>query len=412
MGVARKVISYIVSITLPLSGCITESGSLSGLNIGPQLSSFFDFTVDARVDESKPKLEVIIPVFDPAIPENSQEVTEKNIWPELRRAEANRFAYKLKQALENTGAFGAVRVTPDKKATGDLYLIGKIIKSDGEDVEIELAGIDISGEKWFSKSFDYTVKEEYYKNVRNKGKDAYDPLFENAAKYVASRLHSRTMETLSKTKQLTELRFGSNMSEDAFKKNMAVNDGRFVLASFPSDEDPMLKRTRAVRIRDQMFVDSLQDTYSSFSERMTDSYLIWQEQSFNELKAKREAEIEAAGKAIVGVLLIGLAVAAAAAGSRNNNYSTGTAQVTAGLLAGAGGVALLASSFRTSEEAKVHRNALEELGKSIDVELAPQVVSMEKETAKLTGTAKEQFAQWRKFLQQIYAQEKTPDANL
>jgi hypothetical protein len=37
------------------------------------------------------------------------------------------------------------------------------------------------------------------------------------------------------------------------------------------------------------------------------------------------------------------------------------------------------------------------------------VIEFEKKTVELTGTAKEQFAQWRAFLKQIYAQEATPD---
>jgi len=46
------------------------------------------------------------------------------------------------------------------------------------------------------------------------------------------------------------------------------------------------------------------------------------------------------------------------------------------------------------------------------VSIAPQVVEMEQQTVELTGTAKEQFAQWRSFLKKIYAQEKTPEKTL
>ena len=412
MKLAKKIISYILSITLPLSGCATDYASFPTFNVGPELSNFFNLPIEVKVDENKPKLDVVIPVFDPGLSENSQENLEKNAWPELRRAEANRFAYKLKLALEATGAFGAVRVTPDRTATGDLYAIGKIKESNGQEVEIELTVIDISGQQWFSKSFEHSVKDEYYKNVRNKGNDPYDPLFEKSARYLAAQLNGNSSEKLAKTKQLTELRFGANLSQDAFKENMAIDGGRFILSSFPSDNDPMLRRTRAVRVRDQLFVDGLQENYSSFSERMSDSYFNWQEHSSRELKAKKDAELEAAGKAVVGVLAIALAVAVIAAGAKNNNPSMGTAQMSAGLLAGVGGAVLLQSSFRVSEEAKIHRTALEELGSSIDIELAPRVVALEKQTVQLTGTAKEQFAQWRRFLQQIYAQERTPDSKL
>ena len=68
----------------------------------------------------------MIPVFDPGIPENPDDYEKLGIWPELRRAEATKFALMMKAALQSTGAFGAVRVTPDKNSTGNLYVLGKI----------------------------------------------------------------------------------------------------------------------------------------------------------------------------------------------------------------------------------------------------------------------------------------------
>ncbi len=70
---------------------------------------------------------------------------------------------------------------------------------------------------------------------------------------------------------------------------------------------------------------------------------------------------------------------------------------------------MLGESFKTSKEAEVYRDALSELGQSIDLELAPQVIKFEKETVELTGDAAKQFAQWRNFLKQIYQAEATPE---
>jgi len=78
----------------------------------------------------------------------------------------------------------------------------------------------------------------------------------------------------------------------------------------------------------------------------------------------------------------------------------------------AGGAYLISQSFSTSAEAKVHRDSLNELGKSVDLELAPRVIAFEKESVELTGNAKEQFMQWRTFLQKIYFVEKTPDVQI
>jgi hypothetical protein len=40
------------------------------------------------------------------------------------------------------------------------------------------------------------------------------------------------------------------------------------------------------------------------------------------------------------------------------------------------------------------------------------VIAFEEKTLELTGDAKQQFSQWREFLQQIYAQEMTPEKQL
>ena len=162
-------------------------------------------------------------------------------------------------------------------------------------------------------------------------------------------------------------------------------------------------------MRDQIFVDGLQENYQAFSKNMEASYFVWQEQSSLELEAEREKDIEAFGEAIFGILAIGVAIAAIAAGSNSSSPGGAAVAQTGAIAAGAAGAVLLSNSFRTSEEAKIHREALEELGESIDIELGPKVVKFEEETVELTGTAKEQFSKWREFLKKIYEQERTPD---
>jgi hypothetical protein len=314
--------------------------------------------------------------------------------------------------LEETGAFGAVRVTPDKTATGDLYVLGRIEESNGEDVEFNLRVIDISGKEWDNESFEHTVNAAFYKNIRNKGKDPYDPIFDVAAKHIIEQLKYQRTTELKEIKRLTDLRFGANFVEKAFADHLVLKNGRFRLAGFPSDQDPMLARTRAIRVRDQLYVDGLQDNYRSFSNKMNTSYLVWQEQSLTEREAKSATQAKAAGEAVLGILALGLAIAAVAAGADSNDVGTGTAALTAGIVGGVVGGELLANSFKTSQESKVHRDALEELGRSLDAELAPTVVAFEKKSIKLTGTATEQFAQWRRFLKKIYLQERTPEVQL
>lgn len=406
----RKAITWLACCSFALASCASPPTST---NVGPGFSS----TVTDKSQQAAevaaarfqgPKLDIIVPVFDPGLPEDENDYEDEGIWPELRRAEANRFAVKLKEALERTGAFGAVRVTPDTTATGDLYVVGKILESNGEEVGISIQVSDISGELWYDETYDHEVSEQFHKNIRNKGLDPYQPVFDEAAQELVEELADYEFVELDQLHSLAEIRFAANFSEEAFAEYLEVDGNEVTLTSLPSDADPMLQRIRAVRIRDQLYVDGLQTHYEEFSVKMEESYALWQEQSLQEVQAQRDADREAMGKAVLGVLAFALAIAAAAAGANTGSAGTSAAANTGAIIAGVGGVALIADSFRTSKEAEFHRDTLEELGQSIDIELGPQVVEFDETTEEITGDAAEQFAQWRAFLKRMYDLERTP----
>jgi hypothetical protein len=407
---SQKIIACLLIYTHFLAGCATTGSQNGVIKAGPELSSSYE---EKAVETSSiaTKLDVIIPVFDPGLSETAENYEEQGVWPELRRAEANRFAYKLKQALDDSNAFGAVRVTPDKTASGDLYVLGKIEESNGEDVKFKLNVIDISGKEWLNNSFKHEVKESFYKNYRTSGTDPYAPVFKKAADKIIDALKKRSYSELDDLKYIADLRFGASFNDAVFMEYMNTEGKYIKLVSKPSDNDPMLQRVIAIRVREQLFVDSLQQNYASFSQSMDDSYLQWQEASFTEIQLRNEADRKSAMKALGGILLIGLTIAAAIA-SGNSSNSFGTPNPTLATAAIVGGMAsawMLSGSFKSKEEAEFHKGAIDELGDSINIEMAPRVVSFEDETVELTGNIQEQFTQWREFLERIYEQEATPD---
>ena len=380
-----------------LAGCVT-TGTSTGPSVGPR-SAPATAARDAAYEGVR--LDVIVPTFDPGLPADPDDYEKEGIWPELRRAEATRFAVALKRALQDTRAFGDIRVGPDTEATGDLYVVGRIEKSDGQDVTIAVEAIDISGRRWLRERYKHRVKEHFWRNPRNAGLDPYQPVFDEAAADIAERVEKRSSPELAELRRIAEIRFAKSFSEDAFAGYLEERNGRAALTAVPVPGDPMLARVRAIRVREGLFLDNMQTHYEAFAQRTEASYAAWQEHSLTEVKARNEARGRALVQGVVGAALAVGGAYAAIKGGRDYKPGQEVAGVTAAIV---GGV-LISKSFQSSAEGKVHAEALSELGESLDVEVASQVVELEGTTAELTGDAREQFRQWRAFLRRIYAEE-------
>lgn len=400
-----RFLIYLIILTHVLTGCATTSSG--SLKTGPQLASAQE--QNKEIPYQGVKLDVIIPVFSPGLSDSAAEYEEEGIWPELRRAEANRFAYKLKTALDESGKFGAVRVAPNSTASGDLFAVGEIIESNGQELEFSLRVVDASGKQWLNETIDHEVGEGFYKNPRNDGKDPYDPAFDKAAQAIIEALLKQKQSELAQLQNINDLRFAASFNEQAFKEYIDTSGQQIKLVSMPSDADPMFERVKSIQVREQLFVDNLQQNYSAFSQQMDDSYLAWQEASATEMQLRKEAKTKSIWKMIGGAVLIGAAVAAATSGSSNDpRFGRDLATVAGGI----GGAVLISSGFKSREEAKFHQEALNELGESVNLEMAPQVMTYEEESVELTGDIDEQFRQWRAFLNRMYQLEATPDVQL
>lgn len=340
-----------------------------------------------------PKLDVIIPVFDPNIPTKDK----SGVWPEVRRAEANRFALMMKQALERSNAFGAVRVTPDDSGFGDLYVHGKIIKANGEDIQLEIFVNDIRGQKkkWLKKKFKYRVQGSFHKSIRTKGTDAYKPIFDMIALKIVKKLSRKKAKELNKLPAITQMRFANMFGPEYFGKYTKVRGGVYRLVSLPSDNDPVYDKIRTMRIQEQLFVDGLQPHYEGFSDNMNPHYFAWQKHALPIAKEKRKASNAATWKTL-------LAVGAVAAGVASGDSTLTKIGV------GAAGVLVFTSigDYRAKNESS---KVLDEMGETLNLDMSVQVVEFEGVQTQLEGDAVEQFYGYRKHLMAIYEKEATPD---
>ena len=269
------VLYLLLSVTLLLSGCYATTGSSlfggSATEVGPESSSRIMTTSGGQASSARAiqkELEIIVPVFDPNIPEDFDTRKKKGIWPELRRVESIDFALNMKEALEDTNQLGAVRVTPDQKVSGDLYVIGTIKESSGENVAINIKVFGIDGKSWLDKNYKHQVDEYFYTSIRNQGKNPYGPVFEQAAADIVKKLRDKDQSYLEELNRLTEVRFAYSMSDASFEQFLKFRGKRVELVQAPANNDPMFKRIHQYRVEDQLFTDKMQQYYYDFDQKV------------------------------------------------------------------------------------------------------------------------------------------------
>jgi len=159
----------------------------------------------------------------------------------------------------------------------------------------------------------------------------------------------------------------------------------------------MLQRVRAIQLRDEMLLDTINSYYEVYYNDLWQPYSDWRKLYNEELVAMKEVKKQALTRKLLGLA----AIVGGVAMSTNSNVSGSGLP---GLMV-VGGAAAIYSGFQKSEETKIHRDVIEELSLSFSSEAEPLVVEVVGETVRLTGTAEEQYQQWRKMLREIYASE-------
>lgn len=341
-------------------------------------------------------LDVGIDIFKPGVDELSP---EEGIFPQIRKAEGRYIPFRLMETLQQTGNWGVVRVIPDRKSEMDLWIDGEILKSDGEMLAVNVKVQDSSGRVWYTRKYEETAsKYAYDGTISSRQKEPFQGLYNRIANDLLLFRQQLTMNEIKTIRTITELKFAREFSPDAFNDHIASDSkGRYVIMRLPADDDPILQRIRKIRERDYMFVDTLQDYYGSFTRQMDNPYFEWRRQSYEETVALRELRNQSNARLLGGALAVLAGIAGVA-----SNSDLGQAAGTVGIL---GGAYVFKSGLDKHSESKIHAQALEELGASLNVEIEPHTLELEDRTVTLSGTVDDQYSQWKQILRDIYVTE-------
>jgi len=345
-------------------------------------------------------LDVWIELFDPGeLPE--KETKAVGLYPEIRAAEARFMPAHLRQVMEKTGYWGAVRVVPRDTEGAEVLVGGKIIESDGENLEIEITAQDATGRNWFTRTYKGNV-DEFEGQIRDEAEDSFEHVYYAIANDLAQFRASLAEKDPFTIRQVAEMRFAADMLPDAFREYVQVDDqGSYSLVRLPAEDDPAFQRVQIIRDRDFQLIDTLNGYYENFYRELEIPYDEWRKARTIEADALREAKSKAANRKALGALAILGAIAIEVFGGQNTRASTSSARDVMIL----GGAYSIKRGMDISSESNIHRAAIEELGESFVSEARPLVIEVDGETLELKGSAEEQYKQWRELMRKIYASE-------
>ncbi|HBP15534.1 MAG TPA: hypothetical protein DD457_10030 [Gammaproteobacteria bacterium] len=343
-------------------------------------------------------LDVGITVFDPNVPESFDEQAELNIQPEIRRAESNYMAYVAKNLLQSTGNWGAVRVVPRLSHAVDLTVSATILHSDGERLNLHVVASDARGQVWFDSVYETLASKYAYDVSIPRDIDPYQATYNQIANDLLGFRMGLTEEEILAIRTTAEMRFARDFATDAFEDYVIeTTPGKYQIRRLPAPDDPMLSRVRMIREREYLFIDTLDEYFSSFANEMFTPYQNWRRATYSEAIAYREERNKARARLLAGTA--GIVAGVAAQTSDNNVTQYG------GTLAIIGGAMMIKSGIAKRANAQLHIEVLRELGVSAEAEIMPHTIELENESIALQGSVDEQYEELRRILRRIYRTE-------
>lgn len=384
----------------PLALCL----ALAGAGCASHTVRIVDMTPPAQaplVDEDL-LLDVGVAVFDANVPADYEQQVAANITAEVRRAEANFVAYFAKNLLQSTGNWGAVRVVPRPTNAVDVMVTGTIVHSDGERLALDMAVRDARGEIWLTQRYETLASKYAYGDAVPADIDPFQSIYRRLADDMLAYRETLSADEMRNIRATAEMRFARDFAPDAFASYVAETPAQkddapaplVQLRRLPAEDDPMLARVRNVREREYLFIDTLDEYFHDFHDRMYPAYHNWREATYKEAIALQEERRKARAKAMAGVAGLAVGIAAQTSDTRVVRYG--------GAVSIIGGAMAISRAVQDYADAEIHSEMLHELGVSAEAEIAPHAIELENRTIALEGTVSAQYDQLRQILKAIY----------
>jgi hypothetical protein len=272
---------------------------------------------------------------------------------------------------------------------------GEIIESNGERLVVKVEVVDSAGNTWLRKKYKAKATEDSYVGNVPGSKDAFQDLYNTIANDMTSHRNQLEPAEINELRTISKLKFAQDFAPDAFGDYLVANKkGKVAINRLPAHDDPHMERLLRIREREYMFIDTLNEYYDGFYNEMWPAYENWRRLNLTEMTALRQVKRDALIRQATGALMLALAIALDA-----GNVVDSPALQNILIL---GGGAVIIDGINISKQAEIHEAAIQELSDSFGGDMEPVVMEFQGKKYELTGSAEEQYAQWRELLRQIY----------
>jgi hypothetical protein len=350
-------------------------------------------------------VDVAIDLFSPGVSDApASPLLLKGIRSAVRKSEARYVPIHLRNTLQSTGQWGAVRVVPGGATWAELLVTGAIEKSNGKDLEVRIVARDAAGRVWVDRKYKQRADTTAYAKDRPvDGRDPFQAFYNRIANDLVRARDKRKPQELAEVREVARLRFAASMAPEPYAAYLATGKkGRARVERLPAADDPMIARIAAIRERDHMFVDTLNEYYADFYARMDKPYDDWRAYSYTEQVALDSINRGSMLKKILGAAAI---LGGILMDPRDDHVGAKDVLIL-------GGIAAVQSGFEDGKETGIHKAALTELADSFEGEVTPLLVDVDGKIVQLTGSAEAQFTKWRQLLQEIAATDQPLPADI
>jgi hypothetical protein len=373
---------------LPLTGCAVHI---------PEPSPYTNLQVPAETPAEAQLLDVAIGqfTFKAPVKDGAPDVQQADI----RKAESRYMPVMLRHALTQAGAWGGVYVLPEAGQGHDVRVEAEILESESHTLRLRVGVSDATGAEWFERIYTEHVGVEVHGENSIGVNDPFDGLYNRIANDMLSFARDNLDATdLANIRQTAELQFGNEFAPGVYGGYLATNRrGISTVVRMPPDSDPAVVHLQQIRQRDRAFQELLQQHYVDFAREITNSYLAYRHQAFQDLRALQSQQREARNDMVMGGLLIGVAVA-------THNVDDVFASTVAATAAVAGATQIVTGVRNYTTE----QPFAEELAASFAGDVVTEVVSLDDEVVTLSGSTEGIYVEWKDILRELFQEDRGP----